>query len=204
MSIPEILQGDVHLPLTERMLVAEALQLANTFYQTELKAEDYNDSQAFKTPDGQLLLEVSDKSTGEVVIRFVNKSKSNTVATPAMMRLWNPLVGVTDTHNYLAAPVQLASAEEIRFLDELGSGNTYPTDSDNGLAWKLASLLNEYGVAGRWMAGTYGDLSTAGFELVYKGVSSKAPAEFLIDFSPMVAILRFHNGDRKGYLCLKS
>jgi len=204
MSIPEILQGDVHLPLTEQMVTAEALALANQFYQTDLDAEDYINSQAYKTPDGQLVLEVSDKTTGEVVIRFVNKARSNTVATPAMMSLWNPLTNPTEKHAWMAPSVQLDSAEEITFLDELGSGNTYPMDGDNTIAWKLATLLTEHNVLGRWMSGTFAELSTAGFELVYKGHSLDVPDEFLVDFSPMIAVLRFHNGNQKGYLCLKS
>lgn len=204
MSIPEILQGDVHLPLTEQMVTAEALALANVFYQTDLNAEDYINSQAYKTPDGQLVLEVSDKSTGEVVIRFVNKAKGNTVATPAMLSLWNPLSAPTEKLAWMAPSVQLDSAEEMTFLDELGSGNTYPMDGDNTLAWKLAQLLNEHNVLGRWMSGTFAELSTAGFELVFKGHSLDVPIEFLVDFSPMIAVIRFHQGNQKGYLCLKS
>ena len=204
MSIPEILQGDVHLPLTEQMVTGEALALANQFYQTDLNAEDYINSQAYKTPDGQLVLEVSDKSTGEVAIRFVNKARPNTVATPAMLSLWNPLSSPTEKLAWMAPSVQLDTAEEMAFLDELGSGNTYPLDGDNTIAWKLAQLLNEHNVLGRWMSGTFAELTTAGFELVYKGHSLDTPMEFLVDFSPMIAVIRFHQGNQKGYLCLKS
>lgn len=204
MSIPEILQGDVHLPLTELMVTGEALTLANQFYQTDLNAEDFINSQAYKTPDGQLVLEVSDKTTGEVAIRFVNKAKANTVATPAMLSLWNPLVQPTEKHSWMAATVQLDSVEEVAFLDAMASGSIYPMDGDNTLAWKLATLLNENNVLGRWMAGSFAEFSTAGFELVFKGHSLDVPNEFLVAFSPMVVIIRIHQGNQKGYLCLKS
>lgn len=204
MSIPEILQGDVHLPLTELMETGAAISLANQFYQTELDSEDFNNSQVFTTPDGQLVLEVSDKTTGEVAIRFVNKAKV-AVAAPAMISLWNPLRNTSPDQQALMAPsVQLDSAEEIAFLDQLGGPSVYPMDTDNTLAWKLAKLLNEHEVLGRWMSGTFAEYSTAGFELVFKGHSLDTPPEFLVDFSPMIAIIRIHQGKQKGYLCLKS
>lgn len=204
MNIPEILKGDVHLPLTPQTVKGDAVTLANSFYQTDLKEGDFKESQAFKDNDGQLILELLDKETGEVAVRFVNKSRANTIATPAMLALWNPLVNVTPEITWLSQPVKVFSAEELAFLDEVGSGNTYPLDSDNTVAWKLATLLNEYSVAGRWISGTYGMLSTAGFTLVYKGPGDKAPLQFMVGMSDCLVIIRINKGDKQGYLCLKS
>lgn len=204
MNIPEILKGDVHLPLTLQTVKGDAVTLANSFYQTDLKEGDFKESQAYKDNEGQLVLELLDKESGEVVVRFVNKSRSNTIATPAMLALWNPLNNSTPGINWLAQTVKIFSAEELSFLDEVGSGNTYPLDSDNTVAWKLATLLNEYSVAGRWISGTYGELSTAGFTLVFKGAGDKAPLQFMLGKSDCLALIRINNGKRQGYLCLKS
>lgn len=201
MDIPEILQGSVHLPLTATTTVAEAVQLANGFYQTQLDAASFKEATPEVNVEGRLVLLLVEVGTENPVIHFVNK---NTIVPATLKALINPLAKAVDQHDWLAPSVQLTSAEEIDFLDELGSGRVYPLDSANTLPWRLAQLLNEYGVAGRWMAGTFAELSTAGFELVYKGPSAKAPEEFLVDASPMVAIIRTHHGDRKGYLCLKS
>lgn len=205
MDIPNILQGDVHLPLTEHMVVAEALSLANTLYHTALDVTDFKESQTYKTPDGQLVLEVLDKTTGEVKIHFVNKAKANTVATPAMKSLWNPLINATEKLPWLVAPVQLACAREIAFLDHglVGDG-VYPIKGDSTMMWRLAQLLNNHNVLGRWFAGSFADLSTNDFELVFKGHSLEAPMEYLVDFSPMIAIIKINAGNRQGYLCLKS
>lgn len=200
MEVPDILKGEPHLPLTESMTLSEALPLVNMFYQTSLSSGDFSESQAFADPSGFLVLEARSVETGEVLIRFVNKN----VNVPQVMQrlsLNNPLV--TDA-KWLAPFVVVDDASELAFLDELGSGNTYSTLSDNTLAWKLATLLNEYHVAGHWRASTFADYSAAGFELVYKGPSSDVTEEYLIGDSDMIAILRFHHGTNKGMLCLKS
>ena len=200
MEIPDILKGEPHLPLTATMLLSEALPLANMFYQTSLSSGWFSESQAFVDQNGNLVLEARSAETGEVLIRFVNQN-INVPQTVQRQALNNPL----DTDVKWMAPfVVVDDAHELAFLDELGSGNTYSTLSDNTLAWKLATLLNEYHVAGHWRASTFADYSAAGFELVYKGPSADAPEEYLIGDSDMVAILRFHHGTNKGMLCLKS
>lgn len=200
MEIPDILKGEPHLPLTASMTLSEALPLVNMFYQTNLSSEWFSESQAFEDPNGLLALEARSAETGEVLIRFVNQN-INVPQVVQRLTLNNPL---TADAKWLAPFVVVDNASELAFLDELGSGNTYSTLSDNTLAWKLATLLNEYQVAGLWRASTFADYSAAGFELVYKGPSGPATDEYLIGDSDMVAILRFHHGTNKGMLCLKS
>ena len=202
MDIPEILKGEVHLPLTANTTVLDAVNLANGFYQTQLDASHFRTSVPVWETDGRLtmtLVSVDDDSTG---IRFVNKATGGT-AGPSLS-LTNPLLNATEKLPWLTAPIQLHSAEEIAFLNAVEPGTVYPLNSCNTLAWKLAQLLNEYEVLGRWVAGTYGELSTAGFELVFKGHSLDVPDGYLVDFSPMIAIIRTHHGEQQGYLCLKS
>jgi len=200
MEIPDILKGEPHLPLTATMTLAEALPLVNMFYQTSLSSVEFSDSQAFEDPTGRLVLEARSVETGEILIRFVNQN-INTPQVVQRLALSNPL---SAEDKWLAPFVVVDNASELLFLDELGSGNTYSTLCDNTLAWRLATLLNEYHVAGLWRASTFADYSAAGFELVYKGPTGPATEEYLIGDSDMVAILRFHNGTNKGMLCLKS
>lgn len=200
MEIPDILKGEPHLPLTASMRLSEALPLINAFYQTQFSSEQFSESQAFKDPSGALVLEARSVETGEVLIRFVNQN-INVPQAVQRLTLSNPLDADTQ---WLGPLVTVDDASELAFLDELGSGNTYSTLSDNTLAWKLATLLNEYNAVGHWRAGTFAEYSAAGFELVYKGPSADAPEEYLIGDSDMVAIIRFHNGTNKGMLCLKS
>lgn len=198
MEIPERLKGRPHLPLTDNMMSYDALSLVNMFYQTDLKLEQFKNSQAFRTPAGELILELFEDSTGELIATFVNTATINEVAAV------ETVTAAPFGDGWLGAPILIHSGLELEFLDAVGSGNTYPTLCDNTLAWKLACLLNEYNAVGHWKASTFSAYSTAGFELVYKGSSTDAPAEFLLGQSDVLAIIRFHHGQNKGMLCLKS
>jgi len=202
MVIPAILKGTPHLPLTERMTLAQALPVINMFYQTRYEEADFAESQAFRDEAGDLVLEARDPATGDVLIRFVNKCENNqvTVEGSSVMKLSNPFV---NEDLWMGPPITVDDPAELSFLDELGSGNTYPTNHNNELAWKLCVLLNEYNAVGHWKASSLATYSTAGFELVFKGPSEDAPSEYLVGDSEMVAILRFHHGTKKGMLCLK-
>ncbi len=200
MEIPDILKGDPHLPLTETMTMSEAVSFINMFYQTQYTMNDFKETQVFKYPNGTLGLEALDRTTGKVLIRFMNKSTGNNEPSTGVS-LPNPL---DSSEQWMGPHIKVDSAAELAFLDKLGSGNTYPTLSDNTLAWQLCKLLNEYNAVGHWKASTFSAYSTAGFELVYKGPSEDAPSEYLVGDSEMVVILRFHNGKNKGMLCLKS
>lgn len=200
MEIPDILQGEPHLPLTPTMTLTEALLLVNAFYQTTFSAEQFSPSQVFKEPSGLLVLEARSPEDGEVLIRFVNKN-ANAPQVAQRLTLSNPLAV---TSQWMGPLLVVDNAAELDFLDELGSGNIYSTLCDNTLAWKLATLLNGYNWVGHWRASTFADYSAAGFQLVYKGPSADAPEEYLIGDSDMVAIIRFLHGTNKGMLCLKS
>ena len=204
MGIPAILAGGAHLPLTERTLSSEAVSLCNTFYQTSLNAGDYKRSQAFRGADGKLYLELLNPNTGEVVITFSNLAEGQTAPTVETIALGNPLSFVSSEYSWLVSPVTVFSADELEFLDELGSGNTYPTEhTDNTLAWKLASLLNNYRVLGHWMSGTIGELCAGGFKLVYKGVASEAPEVFSLNPDDMVTVVQILHGSKRGFICLR-
>lgn len=211
MEIPGYLKGEMHLPLFEGMLSTEALPLANTFYQTNLQPDDFKTTQTFSGTSGQLILELICKESNEVKVTFVNKATGDAVVAAAaaeedlLFNLSNPLELSNDYASWMAKPVLIASAEEFAFLDELGSGNTYPTEAtDNTLAFKLSRLLNHYQVAGQWMSGTMGELCCGGFELVFKGHSLDVPDGYLVDFSPELAIIQILHGKQKGYLCLRT
>lgn len=211
MNAPAILKGTPHLPLTESMVSDEAIKLANSFYQTSLSVEDFQQSQAFLNSNQQLSLELLDKDTGDVIVTFVNQSAPSTTTVvdgagvPAVFE-WNLANPIFDARQYtpwMAPPVQLHSSEEVVFLDALGEGMTAPIiTSDNTLAFKLSTLLNSYQVLGRWVSGTLGEQATGGFRLVYKGHSLDAPDGFLLDYSPLVVIIEILEGNQKGFLCL--
>lgn len=207
MNIPAILQGEVHLPLSDGMTSSTAVPLANQFYQTDLNADDFKLSQAFRVVDGQLHLELISIETGEVAVTFVNKSqvKATTTNEAGEWIIDNPLMTPAANTTLLTSPVAIFSATELDFLDALGSGNTYATEgTDNTVAWKLANLLNSYNVLSRWVSGTIGEYSVGGFKLVYKGPASGAPQEFRQTPTDMLAIIEILHGDNKGFLCLRT
>lgn len=200
MEIPELLKGEPHLPLMEMQTLSEVLPVANAFYQTRFTMEDFKDAQVFKDPNGRLILEALDKSTGEVLIRFVNRN-ADPIKVEDSLTVDNPLFS---SHNWMGPPVKVEHEAELSFLDAVGSGNTYTTLADNTLAWQLSNLLNEYNAVGHWKASTFAAYSTAGFEIVYKGPGQDVPPEYLVGEADQVVILRFHHGNNKGMLCLKS
>lgn len=199
MNIPEILQGEVHLPLTEHMTGEQAITLANAFYQTSLLPGDFREAQAIIV-DGRIILDLMTED-GETLVNFVNKSAA--VDSPTLS-LFNPMVQATAEHTWMAAPLHLLDAAEMAFLDELGSGNTARVDTSNDLAWKLSQLLNSNNLLGGWTSGTLGDRCTGGFQLVYKGWSMEAPEGFVMDYASEVAIIKINHGTEQGYLCLAS
>lgn len=202
MEIPAILKGDVHLPLKEGMMSSEAITLSNNFYGTDLKEVDFTLTQVFTTDAGLFNLELIEEATGEVKVLFINKNQVSVVADN-LASFDNPLAMVGSVP-WLTSPVSVYNAQEITFLDTLDSGDTYPTEgSDNELAYRLSSLLNQYSVLGRWVSGTLGEYCTGGFKLVYKGHSEDAPEEFQMGLSPLIMIVQILHGINKGYLCLR-
>lgn len=213
MELPDILKGEVHLPLKEGTTSAQAIELCNGFYLTTLKAEDFKPSQAFLNVSRQFSLELIDPETGEVLVAFTNKTMAAQEVSslgdldPDSQEDWvidNPLYDTGTRVQWLSAPVTVHNIEELEFLDIVGVGNTYPiVGTDNTAAYTLAQLLNSYRVLGGWMSGTLGDLCTGGFKLVYKGSSQDLPTEFMVDYSEMVAIVEILHGSQQGYLCLR-
>lgn len=201
MEIPAILKGDVHLPLKEGMTSHEAIALTNSFYGTDLKIVDFRLTQVFTTDSGHFNLELIEEATGLVKVLFINKNQD--VITNNQNGFDNPLL-VTDSVHWLAAPVVVYNAQEITFLDAMNIDDVYPiTGTDNELAYRLSSLLNQYRVLGRWVSGTLGDYCTGGFKLVFKGRSEDAPSEFQVGGSPYLVVVQILHGTNQGYLCLR-
>ena len=205
MEFPEFLKW-AHVPLTLGMTSDEAITLANGFYQTTVDADQFTKTQTFWNSDLILQIDLIDPETGEVVASLVNKASAlKVIAEPEVLSLGNPLVSETPLVELMGPVIVLGSAVEIQFLDELGSGNTYPIiGTDNNVAYYLSSLFNAYQFLGRWVSGTMGPLATGGFRLVYKGPSDNLPAEFPMDPSPMVAVIEILHGNQQGFICLRT
>lgn len=210
MDIPAILKDEPHLPLSEGMLSSQAVGLCNMFYATALNSGDFKQTQAFKDSNGTVRLELIHFNSGEVVVTFINKVTAATdpALAPTQPTTWlldSPLMTAPDEFAWLGSPVAIHSADELDFLDEVGVGNTYPTEAtDNTVAWKLAQLLNSYRFLGQWMSGTIGGQCVGGFKLVYKGVADDAPDEFLLAGPEVVAVVQILHGSKQGYVCLRS
>lgn len=209
MDLPAILTGEVHLPLTESTTSAQAVELCNGFYLTQLNADDFKRSQAFLSARQQVQLELIDPQTGQVVVTFVNKATGVSVdpdnaSAEGDWVIDNPIHDTGASASWLFAPVTVHNVEELEFLDSVGVGNTYPIrGTDNTVAYQLSQLLNSYRVGGAWVSGTMGGLCTGGFKLVYKGDSKNIPIDAMVDDSEMVAIVEILHGSQQGYLCLK-
>jgi hypothetical protein len=206
MSIPDILKGGVHLPLTVSTTSAQAIALANGFYQTELDVNDYKETQAFWGVDNVLQLDLIDPESGEVLESFYNRSTGNKLSAAAepMLMLSNPM-DPSQFVSWMGPVIVVHDAKELEFLSGLGSGNTYPIFGvDNNIPYQLSSLLNSYQFIGSWVSGTMGEYATGGFTLVYLGPSSEAPEELLVDYSPNIAVIQINHGEQKGYICLRT
>ena len=192
-----------HLPIKEGMSLQEVLTLINGFYLEDapLNYADYKDSQAFVGSDGRVTFELIDPESGGVLMTFVN-SNSAVAARPALA---NPFEEVRSYTAFIFDPLTIDDKAELDFLNDIPERIPTPTyNTVNDVSFKLATLLNNYNYNGRWMTGTFGNLSTAGFEVVFKGWSIEAPDEFLLDYSSYVVILKLHEGDTRGYVCLRT
>jgi hypothetical protein len=207
MEFPEILKG-AHVPLTPGMTSDDAITLANGFYQTAVDPAQFKKTQTFWNTESLLQIDLIDPVTNEVFTHFVNKVYKKPVklnAAPIALSLDNPLISTVAPTELMGPIIVLSDAVELEFLDELGSGNTYPIiGTNNNVAYYLSSLFNAHQFLGRWVSGTMGDLATGGFKLVYKGPSTDAPAEFPMDPSPMVAVIEILHGQQKGFICLRT
>lgn len=196
MVIPEILKGDVHLPLKEGMMADEAISLCNMFYNTTLDPTDFLDTQVFTSQQGIYCLELTTLES-EVVVNFVNKTMAPIVKDPSTPL--NPIETAPDGVKWLCGALFVQFPEELTFLDQMGVGGTGSSEE----SYKLATLLNGYSVIGRWMSGTLGDLCAGNFVMVYKGRESEAPDEFKTGDSPAIFVIKITAGSKQGYLCLK-
>jgi hypothetical protein len=207
MEFPEVLKG-AHVPLNPGMTSDEAITLANGFYQTSVDPTQFKKTQSFWNTESVLQIDLIDPFTNEVVTSFVNKTykvNHSVAVEPVMLSLDNPLVTTETPIELMGQVIVLGSPVELEFLDELGSGNTYPIiGTNNNVAYYLSGLLNAYQFLGRWVSGTMGDLATGGFKLVYKGPSEDLPAGFPMDPSPMVAVIEILHGQQKGFICLRT
>lgn len=195
-------------------MTSDAIELANLFYQTSLSVKDFRKTQAFLNSNQQLSLELIDDASGDVIVTFVNQSvpeasgtddNNDPAQTPDAWVLKNPIFEVGQYTEWMGEPVQLHSVEEFSFLDEMVDGLSASTSSpDNDFAYRLSSLLNSYQYLGRWTSGTIGDKVTGGFKRVFKGHSLDVPDGFLVDFSPMIAIIEIQHGQQKGFICLRT
>lgn len=206
MDIPSFLEGDVHVPLKEWTLTTDAIPLVNQFYLTSLLVGDFKVLQASRSSDGFLRLELISATTGDVVMRLVNKSP--TAQTPVkVIEEWvvsNPLVVHADGVPWLGTPVAIHQKDELDFLDGISVGSTYPLEgTNNEVPRQLAALLNSYHYLGNWVSGTLGDLCTGGFKLIYKGVGRGDRDPFQMGESAMMAVIQVLHGSQKGYLCLR-
>lgn len=212
MLIPDVLLTTPHLPIKIGTTVEEALQLCSSFYEVDLKPEDFQNTQTFINSKGFIVLELIKTDTDEVVITFVNTipPRLNEGVNPCVVKEFsfiNPFLlnNPADEFYLLAEPLTVTSKTEIEFLDALIPGETLSLTNNVGdFSFKLSRLLNDYGYVGRWVAGTSGLHSTAGFELIFKGPSKYAPASFFLEDSPCLVLIKIHQGETKGYLCIRT
>lgn len=192
---------NVHLPLTEGMYSYEAIELISNMYLPEYRLDQthYSESQAYRNKDGKLAIDIKEVGTNNVLMTFVNMTSGLKQQQPFELTATRPVIA------FMFAPLKIDIAEELEFLNRLAVGVPLPMfETANTQAYELAKLLNGYNYNGRWLAGTFGELSTCGFELVYLGPSKDAPEGFVIGSSPLVAIIQLHCGSVKGYICLRT
>lgn len=189
-----------HLPLTEGMYSYDAVELISNMYLPAFRLDQtkYAESQAYRNKDGKLSIDIKEIDTNNVLMTFVNMT-SGIQTAPLELTINKPVA------TFLFEPLKVDVAEELEFLQRIPVGAPLPMfETANTQAYELATFLNNYNYNGRWLAGTFGELSTCGFELVYLGPSKEAPENFVVGLSPMVAIIKLHCGNTTGYICLRT
>ena len=192
-----------HLPLKEGMSLHQVLGMVNIMYlsDTPLTESDYKETQAFLASDGLVKFELIGVNSEDVLFTFVNVMGDLKKAQTTE----NPFHTLGVVAEFMFTPLQVNIKEELEFLEALPVGiQTAIVNPANDVNYRLATLLNNYNYNGRWMAGTFGLLSTAGFEVVYRGPSEEAPRGFLLDYAPYVVIVRLHQGEQRGLICLRT
>lgn len=208
MLLPDILLSNPHLPIKVGATLAEALQMCSIFYEVDLDASVFKETQAFLGQTGKVRLELIDRETNTLLTTFINqtKPKLNDGVDPAVTGNWelkNPLEMFVGKKELLGPPLKVVGSTELSFLNGQQIGTPLPLIASLGdLAFKLASLLNEYGYMTRWVSGTFGGASTAGFEIVYRGPSEGADLDFNLEPSNDLVIIKLHHGEVKGCICL--
>lgn len=210
MLLPDILLSTPHLPIKVTTTLTEALQLCSIFYEVDLDPAAFKESQAFMGSDGRVKLELIDKDSNTLITTFVNRTlpQLNDGVEQDSSGSWelkNPLSLNVGKKDLLGPPLTVVSPAELSFLNDLVPGEAIPLSGSSGdHAFKLSNLLNEYGYLMRWVSGTMGGCSTAGFEVVYRGDSVGADPGFLLEPSPDLVIIKLHHGEVKGYICLRT
>ncbi len=201
----------LHLPLVINGLSTEYFELINYFYLVDLNPNNFIISQVCESPNQCITLDLIDKETNEVVWRFKNKSSVNTsssngptTGSQEIFIMPNP-VEKTDVLSSLFGVISIDTIKELAFLKDI------PIDTQQSIwtantepAIDLAALLNTYNTGVRWVSGTIGDYSTAGFILRYYGVGSDAPPKYLVDReSELVVVIEITEGRNKGVIYLQ-
>lgn len=205
------LATDLHVPLTEGMSVDEALVLFNGFYLTSYKASQFKSAQAFVSSSGYVTLELQNPEDDEVWYTFVNKMRvvdenNNSIPTNnPVFEFVNPLDVTTTSTELMTGPVIITHLQELEFLKDVPLNQPLAIDDlTNQLPFQLSSLLNNYGVLGRWVSGTLGELCTGCFSVLYFGPGSDAPSEYLLGENVDTAVLiKLNQGSRQGVICLQ-
>ena len=182
----------------------EALQMANTLYQSTLKLKDFQNAEVFQLADGRLAMELVGTVSNQQEIVFINKASVHRGPPKKTRKIPNPLSCPFGPVKWLTVPLLVHSALELEFLTTLRMGMLNPVISDNSVAWKLAQLLKSYQVLGNWVAGSIGEYALGGFKLIYQGDSKDCPVEYQVGDSRLLIILEIRNGKHRGYLCLKT
>ncbi|EBV8434190.1 hypothetical protein NFI00_000055 [Salmonella enterica] len=204
------LSDNLHVPLSVGMSMEQAVGIFSAFYLVTLDTARFKPSQAFVSSSGYITLELLDKNTGELLYTFVNRMqvvKDDTtvpVHNPAFEFI-NPLELSTPTINWLTGPVTITHLQEMEFLKDVPVNQPQAIENlINPLPFQLSTLLNNYGVLGRWVSGTLGELCTGGFTLLFYGPGQDAPAEYLISEAvDTVVLIEINQGSRQGVLCLQ-
>lgn len=211
MSFPSFLTGTLHLPLKEGMSLVKVVSLVNIVYETELDEAEFKEGQVYVGVDGKWTFDLFDLQ-GNLMVTFANQTDKQAPIRLTDMNLErdftfrNPMVAASKQETFLTSPVVVMDVSEMNFLTGLKAGDVMPLQLPPGdIPFKLAQLLTRYSVLGRWVSGTLGDYSTAGFSVLYVGPGADAPGKYLISPKlPFVILLQINNGKNQGVLCLQT
>lgn len=180
----------LHLPINLGMYTADAVGLSNSFYLTDIKAEDYEKRSTFINSNNQVAIDLIPLQGDKPSYRFANlvqqvHREQETIVKPIIPML------------------KIYTEEELEIFKNISLNTPFDVLKVSDIPRNVADLLNHYSSGYGWVSSSYGTYSTAGFSLLFNGIAADAPEKFkVVKDTARLVVLQINYGVNKGIIYL--